>query len=160
MADGSIVGHERVRALLARSIQAGRLPPALLLAGPEGVGKRTVALAAARALVCETGQGVACDQCSACSRAARGLHPDVIVVEPETATIKIEQVRDMAREVLALPFEGRARGFVMDDAHVMTEQASNALAFYEARGFVRTGRSETDPRGRPYPLIHLRHAGV
>ena len=127
MADGSIVGHERVRALLARSIQAGRLPPALLLAGPEGVGKRTVALAAARALVCETGQGVACDQCSACSRAARGLHPDVIVVEPETATIKIEQVRDMAREVLALPFEGRARGFVMDDAHVMTEQASNAL---------------------------------
>ena len=127
MADGSIVGHERVRALLARSIQAGRLPPALLLAGPEGVGKRTVALATARALVCETGQGVACDQCSACSRAARGLHPDVIVVEPETATIKIEQVRDMAREVLALPFEGRARGFVMDDAHVMTEQASNAL---------------------------------
>jgi len=41
-----------------------------------------------------------------------------------------------------------------------SEQASNALAFYEARGFVRTGRSETDPRGRPYPLIHLRHAGV
>lgn len=40
-----------------------------------------------------------------------------------------------------------------------SEQASNALAFYEARGFVRTGRSETDPRGRPYPLIHLRYPG-
>lgn len=39
------------------------------------------------------------------------------------------------------------------------EQAANALPFYEARGFVRTGRSETDPQGRPYPLIHLRHAG-
>lgn len=38
-----------------------------------------------------------------------------------------------------------------------SEQADNALPFYEARGFVRTGRSETDPQGRPYPLIHLRH---
>lgn len=40
-----------------------------------------------------------------------------------------------------------------------SEQADNALQFYEARGFVRTGRSETDPQGRPYPLIHLRYAG-
>lgn len=40
-----------------------------------------------------------------------------------------------------------------------SEQASNALQFYEARGFVRTGRSETDPQGRPYPLIHLKYAG-
>jgi DNA polymerase-3 subunit delta' len=127
VADGSVVGHERVRSLLARSILAGRLPHALLLTGPDGVGKRTVALAAARALVCETRRGVACEECAACRRAIRGLHPDVFLVEPETATIKIEQVRDMAREVLALPFEGRARAFVMDEAHVMTEQASNAL---------------------------------
>lgn len=40
-----------------------------------------------------------------------------------------------------------------------SEQATNALPFYEARGFVRTGRSETDPGGRPYPLIHLKYAG-
>jgi putative acetyltransferase len=40
-----------------------------------------------------------------------------------------------------------------------SEQASNALPFYEARGFVRIGRSETDPQGRPYPLVHLRHKG-
>ncbi|MBO9517741.1 MAG: acetyltransferase [Porphyrobacter sp.] len=40
-----------------------------------------------------------------------------------------------------------------------SEQASNALPFYEARGFVRTGRSETDPQGRPYPLIHLKFEG-
>ena len=40
-----------------------------------------------------------------------------------------------------------------------SEQATNALPFYEARAFVRTGRSETDPQGRPYPLIHLRYAG-
>ncbi len=41
-----------------------------------------------------------------------------------------------------------------------SEQATNALPFYEARGFVRIGRSETDPQGRPYPLVHLRYAGT
>ena len=41
-----------------------------------------------------------------------------------------------------------------------SEQASNAFAFYRARGFVPTGRSETDPQGRPYPLIHLKFAGA
>jgi len=41
-----------------------------------------------------------------------------------------------------------------------SEQASNAVPFYEARGFVRTGRSEHDPQGRPYPLIHFRHPGA
>jgi len=40
-----------------------------------------------------------------------------------------------------------------------SEQASNALPFYEARGFVRTGRSETDPQGRPYPLVQLKYVG-
>ena len=40
-----------------------------------------------------------------------------------------------------------------------SEQATNALAFYESRGFVRTGRSETDPQGRPYPLVQLRYVG-
>ena len=41
-----------------------------------------------------------------------------------------------------------------------SEQATNALPFYEARGFVRTGRSETDPDGRPYPLVHLRYSSA
>ena len=41
-----------------------------------------------------------------------------------------------------------------------SEQATNALPFYEARGFVRVGRSETDPQGRPYPLVHLRYGAA
>jgi len=97
------------------------------LAGPEGVGKKTLALVVARALVCDRNQGDACDACPACSRAARGLHPDVILVEPSTAAIKIEQVRDAVREILAHPFEARARAIVIDEAHLMTEQAMNAL---------------------------------
>ena len=126
MAFDSVVGHERARGLLSRALADGRLPPALLLCGPEGVGKRTLALAAALALLCERGEG--CGECSACLRVERGLHPDVIAVAPdEKGSIKIEAVRDLSREIGALPFEARSRAFVVDDAHAMTEQAMNAL---------------------------------
>jgi DNA polymerase-3 subunit delta' len=123
----SVLGHDRVKDLLARGLKRRRLPPALLFSGPEGIGKRALALAVARALVCEHGEGDACEGCAPCRRASRGLHPDVFLVEPVTAAIKIEQVREAAREILGRPFEAPARGFVIDDAHAMTEQASNAL---------------------------------
>ena len=99
MAFASILGHERLRALLARAVLHGRLPPALLFSGPVGVGKRTLALAVGRALLCDVNDGDACEACPACSRAARGLHPDVFLVEPDGASIKIEQVRDAVREI-------------------------------------------------------------
>ena len=128
MAFDSVVGHDRARALLARALRDRRLPPALLLCGPEGVGKRTLAIAAARALLCEAGAEESCGSCAACDRIERGLHPDVIALAPDDkGSIKIEPVRDLAREIGARPFEGRARAFVVDDAHAMTEQAMNAL---------------------------------
>jgi DNA polymerase-3 subunit delta' len=130
----SVIGHDRVKGLLARALSLGRLPPALLLSGPDGVGKRTLAIEAARGLLCDKGPGEPCNACRTCDRTARGIHPDLIVVEPETATgflaretIKIEAIRDAVREILGLPFEARARVVLINDAHAMTEQAMNAL---------------------------------
>jgi DNA polymerase-3 subunit delta' len=123
-----VVGHDHVKAVLARLLARGRLPGALLLSGPAGVGKKKLALEVARVLVCETGAAEACGRCGGCLRAAKAIHPDVFLIEPATATaIKIDQVRDAAREILSRPFEGRARVFVIDEAHLMTEEASNAL---------------------------------
>jgi DNA polymerase-3 subunit delta' len=127
MAFASILGHPRLRDLLARGVAQGRLPPAMLFSGPSGVGKKALALAVGRALLCEANQGDACDVCAACRRAGRGLHPDAVLVEPDGASIKIEQVRDAVREIAGRPFEGRARAFVFDEAHLLTEQAQNAL---------------------------------
>jgi DNA polymerase-3 subunit delta' len=127
MAFPGILGHERVQGLIARALQLGRVPPALLFVGPSGVGKRTMALALGRALLCETAGTFPCDVCSSCTRCLKGMHPDLFLVEALTKVIKIDQVRDVVREIGSSPFEGRARGFVIDDAHELTEQAANAL---------------------------------
>ena len=131
MAFADVLGHERIRDLLGRALASGRLPPALLFVGPRGVGKRTLALAVARALLCPDGpaQGDACGKCPACHRSGKALHPDLFLAEPEgaTLTLKIERVRDLVREIDARPFEASARAIVIDDAHTMTEQAQNAL---------------------------------
>jgi DNA polymerase III subunit delta' len=104
MAFASILGHERLRGLLARAVGHRRLPPALLFSGPSGVGKRALALAVGRALLCERDDGDACDACATCARASRGLHPDALLIEPDGLSIKIEQVRDAVREIAGRPF--------------------------------------------------------
>lgn len=127
MAFASVLGHERIKRLFEVALRQQRLRSALLLTGPEGVGKKLLALQVGQALVCEAGDGEACGKCAPCSRAARGLHPDLVLLVPDGNSIKIEQVRDAVREIQGRPFEARARCFIIDDAHLMTEQASNAL---------------------------------
>lgn len=129
----ALVGHRRVLTLLSRAIAHDTLPPALLLAGPVGVGKRRAALATAEALNCvtpSTGEFEidACGACDACRRIARGVHADVILVEPgETGTIKIEQIREVIDRAAYRPFEGRRRVVIVDDAEAMAPAAQSAL---------------------------------
>lgn len=128
-----IVGHRRVVSLLSRAVARGALPPSLLLAGPAGVGKRRTAIALAETINCQNAVGSAlerdaCGTCASCRRVARGVHPDVILIEPgDTGTIKIEQVRDVIDRAGYRPFEGRVRLVVIDEADALVPPAQNAL---------------------------------
>ena len=129
-----VTGHQRLMGLLARAIVSDSLPPSLLFAGPRGVGKRRVAIALAQTLNClESVQGDvfqtdACGHCAACSRIGRGMHPDVLVVEPDdTGSIKIEQVREVVDRAQYRPFEGRRRVVIVDEADAMGFPAQSAL---------------------------------
>ena len=130
----TIVGHSRLLSLLARVIARDSMPPAVLLAGPPGVGKRLTAVAIAQAINClqpQSPQGFerdACGECGSCRRIARGIHPDVIVVEPgEMGTIKIEQLRDVSDRSQYRPFEGRRRVVIIDEADAAGDDAQSAL---------------------------------
>jgi DNA polymerase-3 subunit delta' len=130
-----VIGHRRLVSLLVRSIRQESLPPSLIFAGPSGVGKRLVALAVAQALNCPNRSDIpllggfdACGRCPTCARIARGVHPDVLFVEPgESGSIKIEQVRDIVDRAGYRPFEGRRRVVVVDEADALVPQAQNAL---------------------------------
>lgn len=135
-----IIGHRKLVALLSRSIERGTLPPSLILSGPAGVGKRLAALAIAQASNCLEplradhtieSEGVvfdACGVCPACTRIARGVHPDVTFLEPnDKGNIRIEPVRELVERSGYRPFEGRRRVSVIDQANGLDRSAQNAL---------------------------------
>ena len=131
-----IVGHRRLKRLLARAVRSGTLPPSLVFAGPEGVGKKRTALALAQALNClgpvgdeETGEQDGCGTCASCSRIARGLHPDVVVVKrpDDKNEIVVAQARELVRQVGYRPFEGRSRVVIIDGADEMGSDSQDAL---------------------------------
>ena len=131
-----VIGHRKLVALLSRSIERDSIPPSLIFAGPAGVGKRLVALASAQALNCldprkQQSDSIpydACGVCAACTRIERGLHPDVVVIEPgDSGSIKVDPIRDVIDRSGYRPFEGRRRVVIIDEADALVPQAQNAL---------------------------------
>lgn len=134
-----IIGHRKLVALLTRSVARQTLPPSLIFAGPSGVGKQFAALSTAQALNClspltlsdaESGAPMvdACGTCAACTRIARGVHPDVLTIRPnDKGNIKIEPVRDAIDRSGYRPFEGRRRVTIIDSADGLETSAQNAL---------------------------------
>lgn len=124
-------GHGRIAALLQQAVLRKSVPQSLLFAGPEGTGKRAMAIALAQAVNCPNQKnGDACGECHTCVRIARGDHYDVVVIEPEdgAATIKIEQLRDRVMNAVGYrPFEANKRVFIIDPADAMTDQGQDAL---------------------------------
>ncbi len=129
----AISGHRPVLDLLSRATAGGTLPPSLIFAGPEGVGKRLTATALAQALNCDSPLDTphgrdACGECAPCRRIARGVHADILVIEPgDSGAIKIDQVRDGVDRAAYRPFEGRRRVVIIDEADAILPDAQNAL---------------------------------
>jgi DNA polymerase-3 subunit delta' len=136
----SVAGHRPVVELLARAVARQALPQSLIFAGPDGVGKRRTALALAQILNCaqpitttEPGTGFvtgidACGTCGPCMRIARGVHADLLLIEPgDTGSIKTDQVREAIDRAAYRPFEGRRRVVIIDQADALMPEAQNAL---------------------------------
>src|SRR5687768_14546287 len=140
-----LAGNARVKEVLKRMLESGRLPGALLFAGEEGVGKRLFALEVARALNCRTPRNnEACGECPACKRTGKinyperddtdewnqiiwTDHPDVGVIVAPKRVLRVEQMRQIEKEANFRPFEGKARVFLIDEADKLNDASANAL---------------------------------
>jgi len=126
------IGHEWAIALLRRATETGRVAHAYLFTGPPQIGKTTLALDLASALLC-TSDEPPCGVCMSCQRVAQGTHPDVAVVKPDGAPpsagkIKIDQIRSLQRELTLSPHQGATRRVaVVTEFQTATSEAANAL---------------------------------
>lgn len=127
----SIVGQPRAVARLRAAMRSGKAHHAYLFEGPEGVGKRTTAMALAQAWNCERAPGEGCGACGPCEKIDAGTHPDVIVFpvfdEEGKVAKQAERVRELIAQVGFPPHEGRARLVLVDPAHELNSTAANIL---------------------------------
>jgi len=126
---GEIIGHRRQLEILSLALTSGRLHHAYLLVGPEGIGKRTLALALAKAVHCSECAGDYCGSCVNCRRIDDGNHPDARIIEPLAGKkeISIQQVRDFERQINYRSFTGKRKVVIVDPATLMNVAAQNAL---------------------------------
>ena len=129
MADWGLIGQAEATDLLESALQAGRLPHALLLAGPEGTGKATAAHAAARRLLCREGAGAGpCGQCPPCRHVTAGTAGDLTVLEAGPGEeLRIDTVREAGQAATLTPLEAHRRVVIIDPAEALNDYAANAL---------------------------------
>jgi len=124
----AIIGQERPARFLAQMLQKRSIPTALLFTGVDGIGRQRTAIALGMALNCSNPVGMsACGKCDSCRKIISGSHPDIITVEPDGVFIKINQVRDISKQLKFAPFEGGWRIVIINDAQSMNLEASNAI---------------------------------
>ena len=125
----AIRGHHRVRDRLRAAVATDRLPHALLFAGADGVGKRSMALAFAAWLLCDEGGDDACGDCASCRQVAAGSHPDflLVAVAASKKEIGVDRAREVKRFTQLRPMRGTLKVAVVDEAHMLTTAAQNAL---------------------------------
>jgi DNA polymerase-3 subunit delta' len=140
----NIKGQDKTINILKSYIAQSRLSGGYLFVGPEGVGKKLVAKTLAKALNClekntDTSTSLSvngdervrtidsCDRCASCQKIDNNLHPDIHVIDCTDTEVKIEYIRQLQRDISLKAYEGKVKVFIINNAHTLTSEASNAL---------------------------------
>lgn len=125
----TLKGNRALKEQLQPRLSGGALGHALIVSGPAGSGKHTLAAILSRAMVC-TGTGTKpCGSCPACKKALAGIHPDIITVAPleEGKQITVDQVRQMRADAHIRPNEAPRKVYVIEQADQLRSEAQNAM---------------------------------
>ena len=123
-----VVGHEKIQEIFKREAEQNKLSHAYLLAGPDQIGKKTIALWLTQFLFCaETDKP--CGNCPACKQVANLTHPDLFLLErlPDKKTFRIEQIRTLQKSLSFKPYSAIYKVAIIDQAEFLNEESANAL---------------------------------
>ena len=126
----NIIGHENKIAQIREMIKKNQFPNAVIFSGAAGIGKRKIAETVAATLLCEN-DNAPCGYCNSCNTFNAKTHPDYYYIEPDTSKanpmIKIEQIRELQKEVALLPILSERRMVIINDAEFMNNVSQNCL---------------------------------
>lgn len=150
-----LIGQEAIKENLIHALDSGRLGHAYLFSGLRGSGKTSSARIFAKDLLCERGVGShACESCPSCISANEGRHMDIIEMDAASHR-KIEDIRDLIEQTRYAPVSGRFKIFIIDEAHMLTKEASNAFlkTLEEPPAYIKFILATTDPLKLPATIL-------
>ncbi|MBI9013385.1 MAG: DNA polymerase III subunit delta' [Clostridiales bacterium] len=122
-----VIGHEKEKLYLQQVIKEKRLPHAMMLEGPEGIGKLSLGLQMTQAVFCDSITGDACGVCRNCIKMMHDNHPDFMLIEPDGNQIKNAQIESFQEFVNIKPYDAAYKVIIIKDAHKMNASSQNRI---------------------------------
>ena len=121
----NIIGNERNKELLKKIVDTNNIAHSYMFVGKESIGKLLFAKEFAKSILCL--EGKTCNKCKSCIQFDTSNNPDFYILEPEGNSIKIDQIRELTKNVYEKPVVSTRKVYIINDSNLMTKEAQNSL---------------------------------